>query len=100
MFVPCQEEELAKSFVTVIILLQAGIGAVLYNFSPFALPLGAVLAAHSAGQPLDEPPVLCSVELNSNLSFQLNLFFFSKRWTPSSHVHADFSKRMLCSPSP
>lgn len=38
MFAPCQEKELAKSFVTVIILLQAGIGAVLHNFSPFALP--------------------------------------------------------------
>lgn len=53
MFAPCQEKELAKSFVTVIILLQAGIGAVLHNFSPFALPLRAVLATHSAGQPLD-----------------------------------------------
>lgn len=64
---PCQEKELAKSFVTVITLLQAGIGAVLYEFPSFPPPLRAVLPAHLVGQPLELPcpsPVLGSrVEL-------------------------------------
>lgn len=50
---PCQEKELAKSSVAVIVLLQAGIGAALCDFLPFTLHVRAVLVAHLVGQPLE-----------------------------------------------